>query len=371
MYRVIGSASGKARRQRHTKREAVSALLELSNVAEEEMTFAADVEDVVVVNNEDVLDVCLEEHVADSVCSIAVGPDELNTESAMLESTTQTVLSGPKLYMKRFDTVSDEQLKYFTGFDRPLFLFLFNLFTAHETLEVMYSLQPIDQFLLMLIKIRHNQDYKMIGTDFCILPHYCKFVFASWITFVDTKLASLNFFETSRSVPSDYAVIIDCTEMPIAKSKNALIQQVTYSNYKSRNTFKVLVGVTEKGAVVFCSDCFGGSISDRQIVKDSGFLDEIHTGDIVLADKGFEISDLLQEKGAYINIPPFKHGIQLSPQDVLKTRVIARRRIIIERVNGLAKKNRILTAVMPVHEWQMASKIVKICFYLCNFRKCI
>ncbi len=111
-----------------------------------------------------------------------------------------------------------------------------------------------------------------------------------------------------------------------------------------------------------------GSISDRQTVKDSGvFFDKLQAEDIILADKGFEISDVLQTEGAYNNIPLFKYGKQFSPEDILKTRAIAKKRIIIERVSGLAKKNKILTDVMPIHCWKLASKIAKICFFMLTF----
>ena len=44
---------------------------------------------------------------------------------------------------------------------------------------------------------------------------------------------------------------------------------------------------------MFVSDCFEGSISDKQITRKSGFLDKILPGDVVLADRGFTIHDLL------------------------------------------------------------------------------
>lgn len=289
----------------------------------------------------------------------------------MVMAGTQTILRGCALYVKRVETIDDKQLKYYTGFDRPAFVFLFNLLTKGEPERLMYTLQPKDQLLLTLYKLRHNLDYKMIAADFGLNPQCCQRTFEFWVLFMHKKFACLDFFEYSRGVPSDFAVVIDCTEMPVVRSKNPLHQQVTYSNYKSRNTFKALVGVSEQGVVLFCSECYGGSISDRQIVKDSNFLDNIKAGDVVLADKGFEISDILQEKGAYLNIPPFKRDKQFAQQDVLKTRVIANRRIIIERINGLAKKNKILVHPMPLQLWKIASEIVKVCFFLCNFRRCI
>ena len=78
--------------------------------------------------------------------------------------------------------------------------------------------------------------------------------------------------------------------------------------YKSHTTAKALIAVAPSGAFMFVSDCFEGSISDREIVKKSGFLDYIEENDLVLADRGFNIEDLLLEKRASLEIPPFLKG---------------------------------------------------------------
>lgn len=82
-----------------------------------------------------------------------------------------------------------------------------------------------------------------------------------------------------------------------------------------------------------------GSTSDREIVIKSGLLDKLEKNDGILAGKGFDISDLLEEKGVLLNILPFLRGKQqlISFEDI-KTGVIANRRILIENVKCDAKK---------------------------------
>lgn len=58
----------------------------------------------------------------------------------------------------------------------------------------------------------------------------------------------------------------------------------------------------------------------------------LEPGDLVMADKGFDIEDLLREKGVELNIPSFLESLeQFSAQDVQKTKRIASLRIHVER----------------------------------------
>lgn len=84
-----------------------------------------------------------------------------------------------------------------------------------------------------------------------------------------------------------------------------------------------------------------------------------------MADKGFDVSDLLESKGVLLNIPPFLKGkCQLTSFEVMKTRIIANRRI---NVNARAKKNKIIANTLSKNLWPLANKIVYVCFALVNF----
>ena len=68
-------------------------------------------------------------------------------------------------------------------------------------------------------------------------------------------------------------VIIDATELRIQTPSSLLRQSQSYSSYKSSNTLKGLVGVDFKGGIMFISQLYTGSISDKDIVQRSGFLE--------------------------------------------------------------------------------------------------
>ena len=83
---------------------------------------------------------------------------------------------------------------------------------------------------------------------------------------------------------------IDCTEVFIEKPRHLELQAITWSDYKQHNTVKVLVGIAQNGAISFLSKCYGGRMSDRH-VRESSLLDLIDPGDVILADRGFPISN--------------------------------------------------------------------------------
>ena len=64
-------------------------------------------------------------------------------------------------------------------------------------------------------------------------------------------------------------IIIDATELVIERPSSLSHQSATFSNYKNKNTVKVLVGITPSGVISFVSQTYEGSISDRKLVVES------------------------------------------------------------------------------------------------------
>ena len=132
--------------------------------------------------------------------------------------------------------------------------------------------------------------------------------------------------------------VIDCTEIFIDRPSALKARVQTNSNYKRHNTVKLLVGASPIGAVVFLSKCWGGRVSDKQIPQDSGFLEKLLPGDVVLADRGFQMDEEFAFVGAKLMVPAFTRGkSQLSAQEVKKSKLMSRARIHVERVIGRLK----------------------------------
>ena len=70
-------------------------------------------------------------------------------------------------------------------------------------------------------------------------------------------------------------VIIDFFEVFIEKPSNFLARAQTYSNYKSHNTIKVLIGISPQGTVTFVSQAWGGRTSDKSSTENCGLLNKL------------------------------------------------------------------------------------------------
>ena len=88
------------------------------------------------------------------------------------------------------------------------------------------------------------------------------------------------------------------------KSAQALI----WSTYKSQNTAKFLIGITPQGTICFISKGWEGRTSDQFIAENSNFLKYVQYGDVIMADRGFNIADTLGTSGAKLEIPSFTKG---------------------------------------------------------------
>jgi hypothetical protein len=91
-------------------------------------------------------------------------------------------------------------------------------------------------------------------------------------------------------------------------------------------------------------------VSDKHLTENSGLLDKLIPGDVILADRGFDIQDSVGLCCATIKVPAFTKGKkQLSGIEVEQTRHIANVRIHVERVIGnIRKKYAILGATQPI-----------------------
>ena len=90
-------------------------------------------------------------------------------------------------------------------------------------------------------------------------------------------------------------------------------------------------------------------MSDKQITTESGYLDNLVRNDLVIADMGFDITEVVALRSAEVKIPAFTRGkSQLTAYEFESTRKLASLRIHVERVIGmLTSKYTIVNSDIP------------------------
>ncbi|XP_064469826.1 uncharacterized protein LOC135384560 [Ornithodoros turicata] len=200
---------------------------------------------------------------------------------------------------------------------------------ASETRGRPQKLSTENQLFLVLVKLRLGLFHQHVAHLFCVSK-----TFITWINFMYVQLGQHPLWQSRETVdctmPDAFKdrypttrVIIDATEVICEAPSSFVMQSRTYSNYKSTNTFKGLIGIAPSGVVTFVSELFTGSMYDWEYTVRSGFLQmDFAENDSMMTDKGFKIADLLEPRNVHLNIPPFLRQGQFSEVEVLETQDI-------------------------------------------------
>ncbi|KAG0414743.1 hypothetical protein HPB47_008114 [Ixodes persulcatus] len=209
------------------------------------------------------------------------------------------------------------------------------------------TLHPHDELFLILVRLRLGLLEKDLAFRFGIST--------------STHLSRVQLWATRQQVDEDMP--------PAFTEQYRTTRSASFSTYKSSNTFKGLVGISPDGTVTFVSQLFLGSMSDKECVRQSGFLAlPFDENDSVMADKGFLISELLVEINVRLNIPPFLGQGTFTESQVKKTEKIASLRIHVERRIQRIKSFHIFDRAIPLSLGPVASEIWAICTILTNFQ---
>ncbi len=170
------------------------------------------------------------------------------------------------------------------------------------------SLPPLEQFLLVLMRLRLNLSLQDLAHRFNISKTTASTYFAKWIDVMFVRL-SRNFMiwptkeALAMSTPTYFrqkfpgcVSIIDCFEIPIDRFDNLLPRASTYSFDKGKNTVRFLISVTPLGSISYISQGYGAHCKNVNItldhqnctnVKDEKFFNNVREGDVILADRGW------------------------------------------------------------------------------------
>ena len=223
---------------------------------------------------------------------------------------------------------SDAKVRSYAGLPSyEVLMVVFEHVASHVSRQTQ-NLSRFREFVMVLIKLRLNVPLQDLAYRFVVSVATVSRIFSYWIAVMDVRLKFMISWPVReqlwQTMPMcfQYAfgkkvVVIDCFGVFIERPSNLLARAQTFSSYKHHNTFKVLVGITPQGSISFVSQAWGGRTSDKYLTENCGFLEFLVPGDMVMADRGFTISDSVGLKQAKLTIPAFtKRKSQLDLLDV-------------------------------------------------------
>ena len=242
------------------------------------------------------------------------------------------------------------------------------------------KLSAREEFLMCLMKIKLGLLHEDLSRRFNVSKTLASRIFSTWVRATASVVKSFVYVPDMEKIISSRPTkfdnfsklhsIADATEIFLQTPKNHVAQRVTWSNYKHHNTAKVLISITPNGFICFASDAYGGSISDKQITLDSGYLDCIDPHTEIMVDKGFNIVEECAARFINVLVPPGKRGqSQMLTSDVRKTQQIAKLRILVEQVIRRFKTFHLLARELPISLTSNIDDIVIICAALINLQK--
>ena len=320
---------------------------------------------------------------------------ELRRKQHEIES-LRNELKSIKFCAERF-TGNDAKIHFYTGFTSwELFMAFYEMLPGKDNLQYhayervsfdgekrgrKRSLTPLNEFFATMIRLRLGLLEQDLAERFQVAISTMSNILITWITYLHRVLVEFNWWPSREKVqalmPPEFQekdefkrtrVVLDATEIFIEKLSDLQNQTVTWSNYKSHNTLKGLVGIAPFGGVTFVSPLYTGSISDKELTLESGLLDLVEGDDNIMADRGFILEEEAMERNVTMTVPPFTRGkSQFASSELHQTKDIARLRIHVERAIERIKNYRILMGVLAASLIPLASMIFSVCAYMSNF----
>ena len=124
-----------------------------------------------------------------------------------------------------------------------------------------------------------------------------------------------------------------------------------------------MLRITSAGTISFISKSYGGAASDRYINETCGIVEKLQFGDNLMADKGFNMNDLLVSTGSSLIIPPIlRDKNRFSNKNCKATSNVAKDCIHMEKAIARVKDFRIFNDAFPTILKDQLDVIFMLCF---------
>ncbi|XP_033097191.1 uncharacterized protein LOC117101338 [Anneissia japonica] len=223
--------------------------------------------------------------------ALAAENKELHSKLKICEEKLQKPISNFGVEHVLAGTHIKDLFRYYTGITFIRFVALLNFLipsnvSLHRnvTRHDVRSMSNKDGLFLTLFRLRHNFGLKDLSMRFCVAIQSAGIILNTWIEHMYFMFGQLSIWphrdiiinNMPMKFKKDYPktlVIIDATELKTQTPSSMGLQSQLYSDYKSNTTLKGLIACDPNGSVIFISELYSGSISDKQITQDSGFYE--------------------------------------------------------------------------------------------------
>jgi DDE superfamily endonuclease/Helix-turn-helix of DDE superfamily endonuclease len=149
--------------------------------------------------------------------------------------------------------------------------------------------------------------------------------------------------EFLEKFPEVKEVIIDGTERPVQRPKDAEKQTENYSGKKKRHTRKHTTGSIRKKRVILLSKARGGKVHDKKQLDEEAWVENIPDEVVIEGDLGFQG---LQNEFVNVRLPHKKpRGKELTESQKEENREFSRQRVVCEHAHAGIKRCRSVTDV--------------------------
>ena len=222
---------------------------------------------------------------------------------------------------------NDNKVRFYTGLPSyGLLMAIFSHVSKHLSTGPRSVLSEFDRFIMVLLKLRLNLNDQDIAYRFGVHQTTVSRNFRKVMSVLYNRLKPLIRWPEREqlilTMPIDFrskfrrcVIIIDCFEVFCQRPNNLKPRAQTWSNYKHHNTVKFLIGIAPQGVISFISEAWGGRVSDIYLTENSGLLEQLQEGDVILSDRGFNIQKSCSIFHAEVKIPPFTRGKKTTQQD--------------------------------------------------------
>ncbi|KAJ8334017.1 hypothetical protein SKAU_G00413360 [Synaphobranchus kaupii] len=299
--------------------------------------------------------------------------EDLRAEIARLQKQVEEMSISNKFGLERF-AASDDDIRFYTRF------------ATHAHLMAFWrQIEPATHKMVRVTRARtastnevpHTANAtKDLAHRFNIHQSTVSRIITTWVNFLYTVLGAVGIWLSEETVKahlpdvfqnySDTQVVLDCTELRCQTPNSLLLQSEVFSSYKSHCTFKGLIGMAPHGAITFVSALYAGSISDKEILKQSGIVSLLKPTMAIMVDKGFLVEDCVPCK---IYMPAFlSKRAQLSAPEVRETQSIARLRVHVKRLIRRVKEHKIFSTVIPLSLTGSINQLYTVACLLVNYQ---